>query len=205
MLNASTLESPYSKEVRFKQEQPKLDCNIEKLSSAVNPVSEKQDADAAVALLLKEAGEEFEILFVERVESPVDPWSGQMAFPGGKRNSEDQNLMQTVVRETLEEVHINLLDRCHFLGVMTTLTSSQRPEMKVLPFVFLLQHEPAIKLNKKELERFIWISMAELFQSEGSVKFEFGEFPAYVVSNNVIWGLTYRILKNLQFLLNKGM
>ena len=145
------------------------------------------------------------ILFVERVENPVDPWSGQMAFPGGKRNSEDQNLMRTVVRETLEEININLLDRCHFLGVMTTLTSSQRPEMKVLPFVFVLQHEPAIKLNREELERFIWVSLEELFQNEGSVKFGFGEFPAYAVSNNVIWGLTYRILKSLQFLLNKGV
>lgn len=173
------------------------------MSRALKPISEKHDADAAVSLLLKESDEEFEILFVERVENPVDPWSGQMAFPGGKRSSEDRNLMQTVVRETLEEAHINLLDRCRFLGTMTTLTSGQKPEMEVLPFVFVLQHEPAIELNRKELERFIWISVEELFQNEGSVKFEFGEFPAYVVSNNVIWGLTYRILKNLQFLLNK--
>ena len=169
----------------------------------MKPTSEKHDADAAVSLLLKESDEEFEILFVERVENPVDPWSGQMAFPGGKRSSEDQNLMQTVVRETLEEAHINLLDRCRFLGTMTTLTSDQKPEMEVLPFVFVLQHEPAIELNRKELERFIWVSVEELYQNEGSVKLEFGEFPAYIVSNNVIWGLTYRILKNLQFLLNK--
>ena len=173
------------------------------MSRALKPTSEKHDADAAVSLLLKESDEEFEILFVERVENPVDPWSGQMAFPGGKRSSEDQNLMQTVVRETLEEAHINLLDRCRFLGTMTTLTSDQKPEMEVLPFVFVLQHEPAIELNRKELERFIWISVEELYQNEGSVKLEFGEFPAYIVSNNVIWGLTYRILKNLQFLLNK--
>ena len=173
------------------------------MSRALKPTSEKHDADAAVSLLLKESDEEFEILFVERVENPVDPWSGQMAFPGGKRSSEDQNLMQTVVRETLEEAHINLLDRCRFLGTMTTLTSDQKPEMEVLPFVFVLQHEPAIELNRKELERFIWVSVEELYQNEGSVKLEFGEFPAYIVSNNVIWGLTYRILKNLQFLLNK--
>ena len=191
--------------VKLKQEQFKLDYDIEKLSRALKSISETEDADAAVALLLKEADEDFRILFVERVKNPVDPWSGQMAFPGGKRSSADQNLMQTIVRETLEETNINLLERCRFLGAMTTLTSTQKPEMKVFPFVFLLQHERLIKLNRRELESFVWISLGELFQSEGRVKFEFGEYPAYVVSNNVIWGLTYRILKNLESLLRNEM
>jgi len=81
---------------------------------------------------------------------------------------------------------------------MTALTSTQRPEMKVLPFVVLLEREPSIKLNKKELERFVWISMEELFQNQKTVKFDFGEFPAYVVGDNIVWGLTYRILQNLR-------
>lgn len=172
--------------------------SIERLSRVLKPVSAEQDADAAVALLLNHANEGFRILFVKRVENPVDPWSGQMAFPGGKRSSEDQSLRQTVVRETLEETNIDLLDRCRFLGVMTVLTSTQRPEMKVLPFVVLLEREPSIKLNKKELERFVWISMEELFRNEKTVKFDFGEFPAYVVGDNIVWGLTYRILQNFR-------
>lgn len=191
--------------VKLSQEQFKLDYDIEKLSKAFKSVSEEKDSDAAVALLLKEADEDFRILFVERVKNPVDPWSGQMAFPGGKRSSADRNLMQTVVRETLEETNIDLLDQCRFLGAMTALTSTRKPEMRVLPFVFLIQHEQPIKLNKKELESFVWVSLEELFQNEGRVKFEFGEYPAYVVTNNVIWGLTYRILRNLKSLLCKEM
>ena len=165
--------------------------NIEKLSKVLKPVSEGRDADAAVALLLKPVNQDLKIFFVKRVENPDDPWSGQMAPPGGKRDAKDQNLKQTVVRETLEETNINLLDRCRFLGVMETQRSY---EMKILPFVVLLEHEPSIKLNE-ELEEFVWISLEELVQHKGTVKFSFGEYPAYIVGNSIIWGLTYRILE----------
>jgi 8-oxo-dGTP pyrophosphatase MutT (NUDIX family) len=168
--------------------------SIKKLSEALKPVSEGQGADAAVALLLKPVDQDLKIFFVKRVKSPADPWSGQMALPGGKRNARDRNLKQTVIRETLEETNINLLDRCRFLGVMEALRSTQRPEMRVLPFVVLLEHEPLIKLNE-ELEWFVWISPEKLIQNRGTAKFSFGEVPAYIVENNVIWGLTYRILE----------
>jgi len=168
--------------------------SIEKLSKVLKPISEGQDANAAVALLLKPADKDLKIFFVKRVENPDDPWSGQMALPGGKRDARDQNLKQTVVRETLEETNINLLDGCRFLGVMKTQRSAPRPEMKILPFIVLLEHDPSIKLNE-ELEWFVWISLEELARHRGTVKFSFGEFPAYIVGNSVIWGLTFRILE----------
>ena len=167
----------------------------------LNPVSEIQEADAAVALLLKLIDQDLKAFIVKRVENATDPWSGQMALPGGKRDAKDQNLKQTVVRETLEETNISLLDNCRFLGVMKPLRSTQRPEMKVLPFGVLVEHEPIIKLNE-ELEWFVWISLEELAEHKGTVKFSFGKFPAYVVGNNVIWGLTYRILEKLVRTLN---
>jgi 8-oxo-dGTP diphosphatase len=168
--------------------------NVRKLSKVLKPVSEGRGADAAVALLMKPVGQNLKILFVKRVENPADPWSGEMAFPGGKRDARDQNLKQTVVRETLEETNINLLDRCRFLGVMEPLRSTRRPEMKVLPFVVLLEHEPSIELNE-ELDGFFWISLEELVQHRGTAKFSFGDVPAYIFGNSVIWGLTYRILE----------
>ncbi len=170
------------------------------LSKVLKPVFEAEEADAAVALLLKSADQVLKVFLVKRVETPTDPWSGQMSLPGGKRDAEDENLKQTVVRETLEETNINLLYRCHFLGVMKPLRSTLRPEMKILPFVVLLDHEPAIKLNE-ELKWFVWIPLEELAQKESTVKFDFGEFPAYHVGNSVIWGLTYRILKKFMEIL----
>jgi 8-oxo-dGTP pyrophosphatase MutT (NUDIX family) len=177
--------------------------SVEKLSKALKPVLEEQDADAAVALLLKPMDQVLKILFVKRVETPADPWSGQMALPGGKRDAKDENLKQTVVRETLEETNIKLLDRCRFLGVIEPLRSTQKPEMKILPFVVLLEHDPSIKLNE-ELEGFVWISLEELVQHKGTVKFSFGEFPAYIVENTIIWGLTYRILEKFIHILKQS-
>lgn len=168
--------------------------NIGKLSSMLKPLSEAHDADAAVVLLLKPVDHDLQILIVKRAENPADPWSGQLALPGGKRDSKDRHLKQTVVRETLEETNINLLDRCRFLGSIEPLRSTRRPEMKILPFVVLLEAEPPIRLNE-ELKDFVWISLEELVKHRGTVEFSFGEFPAYLVGNSVIWGLTYRILE----------
>ncbi len=168
--------------------------NIRKLSNRLKPTSEEQDADAAVALLLKPTDRDLQVLIVKRIESPTDPWSGQMALPGGKRDSKDRNLKQTVTRETLEETNINLLGHCRFLGLMETLRSTLKPEMKILPFVVLLEAEPPIRLNE-ELKDFAWIPLEELVKHRSTVEFSYGEFPAYLVGNSVIWGLTYRILE----------
>jgi 8-oxo-dGTP diphosphatase len=168
--------------------------NVEKLSEVLQPFSDGGDADAAVALLLKIADQDLKILFVKRVENPKDPWSGHVALPGGRRNEKDRNLKETVVRETLEETSIDLLDRSRFLGSMTPLRLKHRP-MKILCFIVLLENEPAIKLNEKELESSVWISPKELTQHKGTFKSSLGEFPAYIVGDTVIWGLTYRILE----------
>jgi 8-oxo-dGTP pyrophosphatase MutT (NUDIX family) len=173
------------------------DDYAEKLSRALRPVTDEQGANAAVALLLKPEKQDLNVLFVRRVENLADPWSGQIAFPGGKRDPKDTNLMETVVRETLEETGINILKRCHFLGVLTALSSRPRPELRILPFVILLEYEPLIKLSEKELQEFMWISLGEIAKHRGSARLSFGEAPAFIIGNVVIWGLTYRILEDL--------
>ena len=171
------------------------DC-IEKLSRDLRPLSDEQGANAAVALLLKLENADLNVLFVKRVENLADPWSGQVALPGGKRDVADLSLMQTVVRETLEETSIDLSAGCRFLGVLTALRSKPRPGLMILPFVVLLEHEPSIRLNEKELEGFVWIPHGEIIRGKGSVEFSFGEVQAFVVGRMVIWGLTFRVLED---------
>lgn len=170
-----------------------MNSAMENLSRRVKPLTEEQDATAAVAILITVVDSIVEILFVKRVENPQDPWSGQMALPGGKRDAADQTLKDTIMRETAEETGINL-DCCQFLGVLHAIVSAPRPEMKILPFVVFCDHKPEITLNEKELEAFVWVPLNKLVRSKGTVTFWFGEFPAYLVGEYVIWGLTYRIL-----------
>lgn len=166
------------------------------LSERLRPPSGTEDADAAVALILRQTNESFDVLLVKRAKNPGDPWSGQTALPGGKREPNDKDLKHTVTRETLEETNINLENRCRFLGTMSIQHSNRRPEMRILPFVILLEHKPTIRLNEKELEGYAWISLKELNKHRGTAKFSFGESPAYVMDDRVIWGLTYRIVED---------
>jgi 8-oxo-dGTP diphosphatase len=165
-----------------------------KLAKSLKPFSEETQAVAAVALLLREVEGDLKLLVVKRVENSKDPWSGQMALPGGRRENKDRNLKETVVRETFEETGISLLDNASLLGVLDPVKSAVRPEMKILPFIFLLDHEPEIRLSTCELERYIWLTPKQLIENKGSTRFSFGTFPAYIIGNNIIWGLTHMIL-----------
>lgn len=166
---------------------------IAKLPAALKPISIEQGANAAVALLLKPKRNDFDLLLVKRVKSPSDPWSGQMALPGGKREAKDASLKDTVMRETLEETGITL-DQRRFLGALNAVRSEPKPDFKILPFIVLLEDEPKLKLNKAELETFIWIPYEEIVQSKGTVEFSFGKVPAYILADAIVWGVTYKIL-----------
>lgn len=70
--------------------------------------------------------------------------------------------------------------------------------------MFLVEHEPQIKLNQKELDWCAWISLKQIAQSKGTIRFGFGEFPAYLIDDKVIWGLTFRILDSFIRKLDKA-
>ena len=183
------------------REHIKLDNNLaEIISNHLNSL-DCLDGTASVVALLREHNQHIEILFVKRTETPNDPWSGQTAFPGGKRSPEDKNLKETVVRETQEETGINLRENCKFLGTLDLINSVQRPEMTVLPFVVLQQKEQSITLNQ-ELAGYFWVPLTELVANDGIVKYGSKEYPAFIIGNNVVWGLTYNIACNLVSMLD---
>ncbi|MCW3980224.1 MAG: NUDIX domain-containing protein [Candidatus Bathyarchaeota archaeon] len=167
---------------------------IEQLAEILKPTS-IPEADAAVCLLLKTVDKNLSVLLVKRVESPTDPWSGQIALPGGKRSQLDLNLKQTVVREVLEETSVNLFNHNQFLGVLPVSNSLREPKLKVLPFVFFVDYEALVILDS-ELEDFFWVHVKRLVEYREVVNLGFADLPAFVIGNNVIWGLTYRILES---------
>lgn len=178
-----------------------MDPNLiaEKLANSLKS-TKCLDANAAVVALLRVIDQRFQVLFVKRAEIPTDTWSGQTALPGGKCDTEDRNLKETVVRETLEETGINLLEGCRFLGEMESFRSIQRPEMSVVPFVVVQEKEQPIVLND-ELTGYFWATLTELVHNKGTVTFRSKELPAYIIDDHVIWGLTYRIVHKLVTLL----
>src|SRR5574342_1183890 len=59
---------------------------------------------AAVAVILHDSDDGLETLFIHRAVRVGDTWSGQIAFPGGRREPADPDLLTTAIRETFEEI-----------------------------------------------------------------------------------------------------
>ena len=166
---------------------------IEKLTEKIRSISEEQDANAAVAIILKPTAKDTEILLVKRTKRSSDTWSGQMALPGGKHEVKDLNLKETVSRETLEETCIDL-NRCVFLGTLKAVRSRPRPELLVLPFVVQLKYDPEICLSENELDEYLWVPFEILKKSSNIVRVGSSMKSAFVLGHAVVWGMTYQIL-----------
>lgn len=168
---------------------------IAKLPSVLRPVTEEQQANAAVALILRPADEDYQVLLVKRVQNPKDPWSGQMALPGGKREASDTNLKATVIRETFEETGLHI-ENAQFLGVTTSVYSKPVVGFCILPFVVVLSQPQEIKLSTSELDSFMWVPIRKLQQSKATAQVRVDKVPAFVFENVVVWGITHQILSD---------
>jgi len=164
-------------------------------------VADAPDArPAAVALVLLEGPEGLEILLIRRAERVDDPWSGQIAFPGGRYDVGDRDLEATAIRETREETGVDL-SSAEPLGALDDLypRTSLLPPVVVRPFVFALTRRTPL-VPSDEVQRAFWLPLRRL--SEPGVRREVTvtvhggahTLPAYLVDDEMIWGMTERIL-----------
>jgi len=100
-------------------------------------------------------------LFVKRAESAVDPWSGQIAFPGGRFEHPDNGIIDTAIREAREETGIDLLVQSRLVGTLDEVRPSNRPNLIVTPFVALVEDRPIPKLGS-EIEEAFWAPLRRL-------------------------------------------
>jgi len=157
--------------------------------------------EAAVAAILCDSGKETpELFLIKRARREDDPWSGQMALPGGRRESEDVDLVQTACRETLEETGI-VLRAEDLIGELDDLRplGPGLPRIVVRPFVFLLHATPEVVTNH-EVDLHLWVDFSDLpalaYVATVTVGGQPINVPAFNVGPHVVWGLTERILKS---------
>jgi len=156
---------------------------------------------AAVSLILVEGESGLETLLIRRVVRAGDPWSGQVAFPGGRRDPADPDLLVTAMREAREEVGVHLT-AAESLGALDDLRpqSPTLPPVVVRPFTFGLARRPAIAISKAEVDHAFWLPLAALAapgaRRELTLMVRGAErtFQAYVIGDETIWGMTERIL-----------
>jgi 8-oxo-dGTP pyrophosphatase MutT (NUDIX family) len=159
---------------------------------------------AAVAIALCERSGELEVLFIERASREDDPWSGHMAFPGGRVDDTDTNPQAAAQRETLEEVGLSL-DGCELLGQLDDspgLPGTSR-ELVVSAFVFHVT-EPQPLVPNYEVRHSFWFPVESLLDSRRHIDHPVARgarthFPGILVGEpdrHVVWGLTYRFLES---------
>ncbi len=156
---------------------------------------------AAVAAVF--VPEPMRILFIQRAVVPGDPWSGQMAFPGGRHEDHDSNLLATAIRETREEVGLDL-SQARLLGAMADLEVVRHVgfELSIRPFFFLLPTFPELRPNR-EVAAVHWGEVMPLLRGERDTQqpWQIAErtvqFPGYEVGDQVVWGLTYKMIRRL--------
>lgn len=164
-------------------------------SSVLESVKSEQPV-AAVAIVINPNDRGGSILLIKRTERTGDPWSGQVAFPGGHRSSGDRTFLETAVREAREEIGISLIEH-EMLGVLPLVHARGR-HIAVAPFVFQLKKEVEIQPSI-EVAEFFWMPLAELDHlpsSKSDVTVEEGKLTvdSYKYRGHIIWGMTFRVI-----------
>lgn len=167
----------------------------------------EESRHAAVALVLREQepGSPLELLFIQRAVYPGDPWSGQVAFPGGRKDPEDPHLVHTAMREVEEELGLSLDGKARLLGALDEIhpRTPVLPPIIVRPYVFAVNGEVEVTPNAEVAAAF-WVPLRVLrdpaTEQESTVEVRNAKWrvPSYVIEERVIWGMTERILR--QFL-----
>ncbi len=160
---------------------------------------------AAVAVILREFDEELRMLFIQRTRHEGDPWSGHMAFPGGRVDPEDESPLAAARRETLEEVGIFLEER-HFVAAVQEIQASARGsrlEMVVFPFVFFWDGNAETVHAADEVAATVWIPVDLVLDTSRHTTFD-NHYDNRTVRMSCIeyngyriWGMTYRMIQNL--------
>ena len=157
---------------------------------------------AAVALVLRLGAEgALELLFVKRAEYEGDPWSGHVAFPGGRREPGDASLWDTAARETWEETGLDLRRDGVLLGTLDEL----HPRTPVLPSIVVRPHVVVAAPRNPftlspEVAAAFWMPVRRLVEPDAhttaTVRVRGAELrvPSVVHEGHTIWGMTHRIV-----------
>ena len=157
---------------------------------------------AAVALVLAGEPSDLHLCLIRRAEHPQDPWSGHVALPGGRVDPGDMSARAAAVRETSEEVGLQLERSAYLgsLGIMPVSSAGKATGMSLFSFVFHLggMLEPLVPSD--EVAEGFWLPLRHLLDVRNAAyrrNLRSGltlEQPAVMYQGHHIWGLTYRVL-----------
>ena len=153
---------------------------------------------AGVLVPIFRQGGDYMILFTKRTNN-LEHHKGQISFPGGSVDEEDNSVRDTALREAREEIGL-LKEDVEILGRIDD-TMTVVSDFIVHPFVGLIPYPYDFTINTDEVARLIKVPL-KAFHPENSGKgasFEFEDktyrTPTYEYDGDVIWGATARIME----------
>lgn len=163
--------------------------------------------NAAVAAIFRPDGDDAQLLFIERARADGDPWSGHIAFPGGRIETRDASLRATAERETHEEIGLHL-DQGHYLGRLDDLQGTSLP-VQVAAFVYIVDNDIELDLNR-EVHRAFWRPLRALCDPGRHCQHVAKTRPMPALDllgpeRPLLWGITYRFTAQLTALLGSPL
>jgi len=169
------------------------------LKKRPRPISDRSDlTPAAVLVPLFQIKRKTHILLTKRTDK-VEHHKGQISFPGGAFNYEDLDCQTTALRETEEEIGIEM-DSVEVLGELDHIITVTN--FRVCPYVGTIPYPYPFKLSPFEVERLIELPLDYLLHEaelkEAPFTFQGQSFINLHIEylGDIIWGATARILKN---------
>ena len=170
---------------------------------------EPRSGRAAVAIMVREGLDATEMLMIRRATREGDPWSGHMGFPGGRRDPGDMSNLACALRETREEVGVDLGEWGKPLGELSDVNTGwrkDRPEMLVTPFVFEVGDLPNLTPNH-EVDDIVWVPLHFLLDERNRKPLEWEwqgkkmETDSFHFATYRIWGLSLMMIDEMMGLL----
>ncbi|MBI2387733.1 MAG: CoA pyrophosphatase [Elusimicrobia bacterium] len=188
-----------------KRPHPLFDSLTPRLAAARRNPPRPGLLETSVALMLAPGERGLEALFIRRAVRAGDPWSGNIGLPGGRREAGDADLLATAIRETREEIGVDLPPGA-LLGALDDLQPSTPalPPLMIRPFVFGVSPRPEAGTSAEVAASF-WVPLESLHAARSltkvSIREKSVEVPCFKLPDLpeglVVWGLTYRIVNGL--------
>ncbi len=167
---------------------------------------------ASVAMILSGREKDLDVCFIRRAERAGDPWSGQVAFPGGKADSLDKDAHSVAERETHEEVGLKLTEN-HRVGPLPTRQVATR-NLVLSPFIYHIdtaEKATVFAREPAEVAHVFWVPLRHLFTPSSATELEYPmagsgmTYPGIRYEEDVIWGLTLNVLDSFAQIMQRQL
>ena len=150
------------------------------------PVYRSQDGELHIVMILR---------------NPGGVHGGQIAFPGGKHDPEDETMLDTALREVREELGL-IVERNNVLAALP-MEQTRTTGYRVFPFLARIAVPDRWQIAEREIAEIVDVKLTDLTRRDAHDKM-IGRFPTwekaqqvsfYRIGEHRLWGLSYRILQ----------